>query len=246
MDNPENTTGSEQTTTETAATETGAQTASTDISTTATTETPAAEGAETTLLTPKTGETEAETKAAEQTDEEKAAAEEHAKLFGAPEGDYTLPELPEGQTIDTEALAAVTPIAKELGLSDVGFGKLVDVYAKQIMPGVTDKVVDGLQKDIAAQHATWANESLELIKTDPMFAGKQLPEIQQVAAKALDRFGGTEIREFLGTTGLGNHPAFLKTFYQIGTVISEDTSFERGGGAAEKPKSRTEKYYPNS
>lgn len=230
-----NTTASEPTTT----TDPSPAPASSDTSTTATTETePPAD--ESTLLTPKEGET--EPAAAEPTEEEKAAAEARAALYGAPEGDYTLPELPEGMTVDTEALATITPIAKELNLSDEGFAKIIDVYAKDIQPKVVDKVVDGLQQDIVAQHAAWASESMEMLQTDEMFKGLKLPDVQAVAAKALDRFGGTEIREFLQSTGLGNHPAFLKAFYQIGTAISEDTTFERGG-TAPAAKSRTEKFY---
>jgi hypothetical protein len=214
--------------------------ASPDTSTTATPNpAPEGEGEESTLLTPKEGEGEVKP---EQTKEEKAAAEARAALYGAPEGDYELPALPEGQTVDTDALAAATPLAKELNLSNEGFGKLVNLYATEIMPKVQDKVVDGLQKDIVAQHAAWASESMEMLQNDEMFKGLKLPDVQAVAAKALDRFGGSEIREFLNTTGLGNHPAFLKAFYQIGTAISEDTTFERGG-TAPAAKSRTEKFY---
>jgi hypothetical protein len=238
---PENDTTASEQTTETTSTETVTpETASTDTSTTETNQSQTTNEDEGTLLTPKEGET--ETAETEQTAEEKAAAEAQAALYGAPEGDYTLPELPDGQTVDAEALAAVTPIAKELNLSDAGFAKIVDVYASKVLPGVQDRVVDNLQKDIAAQHAAWASQSMEMLQTDPMFAGLKLADVQQVAAKALDRFGGSEIREFLQTTGLGNNPAFLKSFYQIGTAISEDASFERGGPGEQKLTS-TEKFY---
>lgn len=237
----QDTTASEQTT-ETTSSETASPgTASTDTSTTATETQPSDEG---TLLTPKTGEGEAETTETqtEQTPEEKAAAEAQAALYGAPEGEYTLPELPEGQTVDAEALAVITPVAKELNLSDAGFAKVIDVYAKDILPKVQQQMVDGLQKDIVAEHAKWANESMEMLRTDDEFKGMKLADVQATAAKALDRFGGTEIREFLQTTGLGNHPAFLKAFHRIGSAISEDTSFERGGQAPAK-KTSTEKFY---
>lgn len=228
MDDQENTTGSDQTTETSPANETE-QTGSTDTSTTQTTETSTEEGG--TLLTPKDGQ---ET---EQPPEDPAA-----EFHGAPEGDYEMIELPEGMTVDQDALGAFTPVAKELGLSQAGFAKVVETYAQTILPQVQDRVVDNLQKDISAQHAAWANESMEMLRTDDTFKGMKLEDVQQVAAKALDRFGGTEIREFLQTTGLGNHPAFLKAFYHIGTAISEDTTFERGG-TAPAAKSRTEKYY---
>jgi hypothetical protein len=212
---------------------------STDTSTTDQTQPPPSEGDDEpgTLLTPKEGE-----QAPEQTPEEKAAEEARAAFYGAPEGDYEVKDLPEGMGIDQEALAAVTPVAKELNLSNEGFNKLTSLYATEILPKVQDKVVDGLQQDIAAKHAEWASQSMEMLQNDDMFKGLKLENVQQVAAKALDRFGGTEIREFLDQTGLGNHPAFLKAFFQIGTAISEDTTFERGGPAT-KPKSSVEKFY---
>ena len=175
------------------------------VSSTSTT-TPQPEGEQPTLLgaKPETEPTEVET--------------ERAKLFGAPEGEYEIAGLPEGTVIDTDAMAVFTPIAKELGLSNEGAAKLVGVYAEQILPKVSEQVVDGLQRDIAAQHAAWAGETIELVKTDAMFEGKSLSEVQQVAAKALDRFGGEDLREFLNTTGLGNYPGLMKFAYAAGSA----------------------------
>lgn len=163
-------------------------------------------------------------------------------LFGAPDTGYEISGLPEGMTVDKEALAAFEPIAKELGLSNEGMSKVAAAYAG-ILPKVTENVVMGIQNDIAAQHSAWANESIEMVKSDPVFGGKPLTEIQQVSAKALDRFAGPEFRTFLEETGLGNHPGMVRAFYQAGSAISEDTTFERGG-AAVAPKSRTDLYYP--
>jgi hypothetical protein len=237
-------TGSEPTTTETPASGEPTPTPNPAPASPDTSNTPAPEDdGEGTVLTPKEGEkTEDNEPKVEQTDEEKAADEARAALYGAPEGDYTLPELPEGQTVDTEMLAAATPIAKELNLSDAGFGKLVEFYTGTALPKVQETVVDNLQKDIAAQHTAWANESMEMVRTDPIFKGQKLSDVQAVAAKALDRFGGSEIREFLQSTGLGNHPALVKAFYGVGTAISEDTTFERGGSAP-VTKSSVEKFY---
>jgi len=178
----------------------------------------------------------------EKTPEQLAAEAEHAKLFGAPEGDYEIAGLPDDMEIDKAALDAVTPVAKELGLSNEGFSKLANVYATQVLPQVTETVVDNLQKDIAAQHATWASEAIELVKTDPIFEGKPLTEVQQFAAKSIDRFGGEDFRKFLNDTGLGNHPAMMKFAYATGMAIAEDTSFERGSTAPTK-KTVVEKFY---
>lgn len=206
---------------------------------------PLAEGS--TLLTGgQPAETETQTEVEpEQTAEEKAAADARAALFGAPEGDYEVAGLPEGVEVDKDAVAALSPVAKELGLSNEGFSKIAQVYANQVLPKVTEQVTSAIQSDIAATHAQWATEATELVKTDPTFGGKPLTEVQQLSAKAIDRFGGEDFRTFLNETGLGNHPAMLKFAYQAGTAISEDTSFERGTSAP-RPKTSVEKFYPNA
>jgi hypothetical protein len=234
----ENTTDLTPTTTDTPAK--APDPASSTSSTTETTPNPAPaedEAAPGTILTGETEDEKSEDKA-----EDKAEDDERAALYGAPEGEYEMPELPEGMTVDTDALAAVTPIAKELNLSNEGMAKLVGVYATEIVPKVTDKVVEGIQRDVAAKHAEWAGQSVEMVKTDEAFGGKSLKEVQQVAAKALDRFFGPEAREYLQDSGLGNYPAMVKGMYLVGTQIAEDTSFDRGS-TTPAPKSRTEKYY---
>ncbi|MDQ3024180.1 MAG: hypothetical protein M3R04_07345 [bacterium] len=189
------------------------------------------EAAPATLLTPKTDVA-----------KDEAEPDASAAFYGAPEAEYELSGLPEGTVIDTAALEAVTPIAKELNLSNEGFSKIAGVYADKVLPSVIDSVTDTLQRDIVATHAQWAIEATELVKTDPVFEGKQLGDVQQVSAKAIDRFFGPEFRTFLDDTGLGNHPQMLKGMYQVGSKIAEDTTFERGS-TAPAPKSRTDKYY---
>lgn len=204
--------------------------------------TPTPEGEEAaTLLTGAEPKAE-EAATVEKTPEELEAEAEHAKLFGAPEGEYEVQGLPEGMEIDKDALAAATPVAKELGLSQEGFNKLVSVYANEIVPKATEAVVESLQRDISAQHAAWATEAVELVKADPVFEGKKLTEVQQIAAKSLDRFGSPELRTFLNDSGLGNNPHMLKFAYMAGALIAEDTTFERGEKTPTK-KTVVEKFY---
>lgn len=192
-----------------------------------------------TLLTPAT--TDGDTPPAPSA-EETAAAEAKAALFGAPEGDYEISGLPEGTVIDAEALAALSPVAKEIGLSSAGVSKLASIYAEQL-PRITQSVTDQIMTSHAATIKGWADEATAAVKDDAAFGGKTLPEVQAISAKALDRFGGTEFRQYLADTGLGNHPAMLKAMFLAGSAIAEDTSFERGGNVT-PPKSREEKYFP--
>lgn len=177
------------------------------------------------------------------TDEQKAideAAEaERAKLFGAPEGDapYEITGLPEGMEIDQKALEAITPVAKKLGLSNDGLSTIAQVYATDVLPGVAQQVVDGLNADTLATRKQWEGEARDLIagKGDPLatvggekinFGGRSLAEVQKIAAKALDKIAPAGFREWLDETGLGVHPQMIAFAYQIGKDIAEDRDLE--------------------
>lgn len=209
----------------------------------------------------KAAEGEGETETDEQKAEREAKDAETAKLFGAPEGDaaYELAGLPEGTVIDQAALDAIAPVARQLNLSNEGLSLIAQTYAEKVLPGVAEQVLSNLQNDITAQRKDWENEARQAIKGvdaegKPIelknakgqaisFDGKPFKEAQTVMAKALDQFAPEGFREFLDETGLGVHPMMVAFAYQAGKNIAEDTSFERGGGDANKPKTREEKYY---
>lgn len=177
-------------------------------------------------------------------------------LFGAPEegSDYEITGLPDGMTIDADALAAVTPIARELNLSNEGLSKLAGVYTESVLPGVVKQMESDLQAQAAQVRKDWGvdaratitggtNAAGEPVQADPVYAGHNLAEVQTTAAKALDRFGGEGFRDFLNGNGLGNHPAMVRFAFLAGKAISEDTNFERGAGVPSAPLTREEKYY---
>lgn len=185
-------------------------------------------------------------------------------LTGAPEGDYDLTGfLPEGTSIDADALAKIAPTAKALNLSNAGLAKI----ASDGLPIVQKQVSDGIIAEVVNQRAGWDQATTlaisggkdaegQDVKADPVFGGKDKTAVLTVAAKALDRFGGSQLypaakadgspgtfRDFLKTTGLGNHPAMVRFAYQAGELISEDTDFVRSGETPNTPKSREDKYY---
>lgn len=210
---------------------------------------------------PAEGDDKGETETDEQKAEREAKEAETAKLFGAPEGDaaYELAGLPEGTVIDQAALDAIAPVARQLNLSNEGLSLIAQTYAEKVLPGVAEQVLGNLQNDITAQRKDWENEARQAIKGvdaegKPIelknakgqaisFDGKPFKEAQTVMAKALDQFAPEGFRQFLDETGLGVHPMMVAFAYQAGKNIAEDTSFERGGTDANKPKTREEKYY---
>lgn len=172
-------------------------------------------------------------------------------LLGAPEGDY---EIDLGDTkVDTEALAFVAPLAKEIGLSQEGMNKLVGVYAEQVLPHVTNSFVKQMEADVAAQRRDWdAQTRLAIaggkdaegkdVAPDPDFQGKPLDEVVATAGKAIRKLGGDDFAQFLETTGMGNDPRMVKFAFRAGAAISEDTTFDRGAPGA-KPQSKAELFY---
>jgi hypothetical protein len=203
-----------------------------------------------------------DTRTEEQKTADAAAEAERAKLFGAPEEGkpYEITGLPDGMGIDTKALEAITPIARKLDLSNEGMSEFARVYATEVLPGIAQQVVDGLNADAVAKRKGWEDEARDLIagKAEPLatatgdkidFGGRSLPEVQKIAAKALDKVAPAGFREWLDETGLGVHPQMIAFAYQIGKDIAEDREHEpadhsrkqpAGGG---RPMTDASKYY---
>lgn len=183
--------------------------------------------------------------AAEKAEADKAEFNPH----GAPEGDYEL-SMPDGVELDKAMLDAFVPVAKELDLSGQGAQKLTEFFIEKVQPQIAEAFVKGIEADVENQKAQFEADTKALIAEDAkadkpedrVFDGKNVDAVTQVTARALDRFGSPELREFLNASGLGNHPELVKSFYKIGKLIGEDNDFARGGNVPQ-PKSREAKYY---
>lgn len=147
---------------------------------------------------------------------DKAAADKEAKdkADKVPEK-YEFKSPVEGQELDAEMTAALEPVARELGLNNEQAQKLVDIYGKDILP----KIEARQQENWAKQTEAWANE----VKTDKEIGGDAFVANLGLAQKALDTFAPAGLREYLETTGLGNHPDLVRCFVKVGKAMSEDS-----------------------
>ncbi|UYW74130.1 peptidase [Pseudocitrobacter faecalis] len=166
----------------------------------------------------------------QKTEEELAAdkakaekAEKEQKQDGAPEKyEFTAGE---GVELDTEALKDFEPVARELNLTNEQAQKLVDAYPK-ILAGVQQRQAEAWQ----AQTEQWAAD----VKADKEIGGDKLTANLSAAQRALEQFGDPELKEYLDSTGLGNHPALVKAFIKVGKAMSEDkvvTGGHESGGS---------------
>jgi hypothetical protein len=172
-------------------------------------------------------------------DAAKAAAEsapkEDATLLGedgkkdgvtvTPEAKPVVPEKysikpPEGMTIDQAMLDKITPVFKELGISQEGAQKLADVYAPQI-----NQMIEAQRKEAVDAFGKMVGEwKDQTVKELGVGHEKELAH----AAKFIDKFGGPELRQVLNETGLGNHIAVVKAFIAAGKAIANDSFPDSG------------------
>jgi hypothetical protein len=144
-----------------------------------------------------------------------------APKTGAPEK-YTDFKLPDGLKFDPALVEPFNAVAKELGLSQDGAQKIVDLQAQSVKAEI-DARLDGFNKQVEG----WGEASKKLFGTD---FEKQFG----LAAKAVERFGDADLKTLLRESGLGNHPSIIKAFNKIGAMMSEDQPVDgrRAGGEA--------------
>lgn len=143
--------------------------------------------------------------------DDKPGADKEQKQDGAPEK-YEF-QAGEGVELDAEALKDFEPVARDLNLTNEQAQKLVDAYPK-ILAGVQQRQADAWQ----AQTEQWAAD----VKADKDIGGDKLTGNLSAAQRAMDQFGSPVLKEYLDTTGLGNHPELVKAFIKIGKAMSED------------------------
>lgn len=177
--------------------------------------------------------------APEQTEstEEKTLAESEIQDSGdkktdAEESKPVTPEkyevkMPEGMELDQGMLDTFSPIFKELGLSQEQVQKLADTYVPLIQSS-EEKTRQKAMADYKQITDGWRAETEKDLgankKTELAFAGR-----------AIQKFGGPELRELLANTGVGNHKALVSFCAKVGKTISEDAFVQGNSSANQDP-----------
>jgi hypothetical protein len=202
---------------------------------------------------PLTSQTEPKT---EPSTETKVEPKVEAKTEPTKEGDKsTVPEkyadfkVPEGFTLNKDALEAALPIFKELGLSQDEAQKLVDIQTAR-----EAALAKSNQGDYASMRKGWRDEVLA--DSTLSAGGKVKPEILQTIGRAIEGLGDPKLagdfRQVMDTTGVGDNPAFFRAFYKLAQQVTEGRPVQ-GKGPSElgqkapdaKPTSIANAMYPN-
>jgi hypothetical protein len=142
--------------------------------------------------------------------------------------------VPDGMEIDQAFADSVSPVFKELGLSQEQADKLVSAYAER-MGAQQQSVTDAYQKQLDE----WTTE----LKSDQEVGGDAFEQNAGIAAKAIKQFGSDELKALLDETGIGSNPAMFKFALAVGKTLGED---EPGSGdAANQPSTIEDEMYPN-
>lgn len=148
---------------------------------------------------------------------------------------YAFKDLPEGYAMSEQQVAEVSPLFKDLGLTQEQADKLVAFDAKRALAaeqaGLEQRqgLVTGWEKSL---------------REDAAFGGANFDANVGVAQKALSQFGTPELSTMLKESGLGSHPEVVRLFHRIGQQLAEGQLHSGSGNNTRK--SNEEVFYGKS
>jgi hypothetical protein len=127
-------------------------------------------------------------------------------------------KMPDGVKVNQELVDAVSPVLKELKITQADAQRLVDAYTPVIQKQTEAMVkaqADESMKVFNQIKTEWKNE------TEKLLGANKDVEIAH-AARFINKFGSPALRQVLNETGLGNHPELVKVFIEAGKKLSQD------------------------
>lgn len=154
-----------------------------------------------------------------------------AESLGAPEGDYSTEgiQLPEGMTIDEGTMQELGAVCREHGLSQKVFSSLVEKMSPVLEQRQAERL-EGLRVRF-----------LEEGRKDPEMGGARWKETLSGARAAYRKFASEDAQKVLQVTGLDCHPAIIRMFRDIHSLISDDAAV-RGRSVGPKKNSLANLY----
>lgn len=135
------------------------------------------------------------------------------------------------------------PTAKELGLSQDQFQKLVEFDARRAQAATEEGALSYHQRV-----QDWGQQ----VKDDQTFGGPNLDQNLKLAELGLEKLGTSGLRQLLKPPsadnpegmGLGNHPEILRLLRNVGKLYKEPNLVVGQPDAAETDRTRLQRMYP--
>lgn len=145
------------------------------------------------------------------TDDGKTKGETPAK--GEAPDSYSDFDLPDGIEMNKSFMDKFGPVYKELGLTQEQAQALITAQVGYVQEGEK-----GRTEQAEELHNTWLNEA----KADKDIGGEKFDATLKAANLAVNKFGGTELKQLLRSTGIGNRLEIIRVFSKIGSLLTED------------------------
>ena len=158
-----------------------------------------------------------------------------SRLIGKKVGDLKLGDL--GNILDAEQVAEIYKgIGKPQSIDDYKMPDGLDegisskvrqtAFELEISPEKLERLLS-LEGELMASQRDQAQESWRAEVFNEF--GKNSETVIKNASSIVHEFGGAEFVEYLNKTGLGDHPALVRTFAKIHSLIKEDKVPVKGG-----------------
>lgn len=159
-------------------------------------------------------------------------------------------QFPEGITVDEARVAEINKMFGEFERDAKVEHSVLQKFGQQIIDRHVSEVTAVAEKIKEAYDQAWKDQTKnwrEQFIKDPEIGGNRQETSTAAAREFIRRHGGTpeqqaEIRTVMQTTGLGNHPAFIRLFAKANVNLAEPTLVPAGKPPAQ-PQSRKQKFY---
>lgn len=143
-------------------------------------------------------------------------------------------KMPDGTKLEGAYLDQVVSYAKENKLTNDQAQKLLDRDS-----GLVHKYNDSLVNQYQQQVNSWR----DAVMKDKEIGGDNFNASKELAFRAVDHFGGAELRQALVDSGYEFHPTVLKAFVKIGKAMAEDKIHVPGTQPGAQIKSHAGRLY---
>lgn len=121
--------------------------------------------------------------------------------------------MPEGYEVDDAAMEQITPVLRDLGLTQEQAQKLADFHFGQL-----ERLAAAQEQARAEMQRVWIDE----LKADKEIGGTELKSNLATAGRLLLRYGSADLDTLLKESGLDKHPAVVRFLVKAGRELAED------------------------